>query len=51
VFTAHLTALSAVDLPTYVTGAITMLCCAAAAALTAAWRLRRLLPSDALRTN
>ena len=50
-FTAHLTGLSAIDLPTYVTVAMTMLCCAAAAALSAAWRLRRMLPSDALRTN
>lgn len=50
-FTSWLTGLSAIDPPTYAAVAITMLSCAALAGLGAAWRLRRMMPSDALRTE
>jgi predicted permease len=50
-FTSLLTGLSALDPLTYAAVAMTMLCCAASAALGAAWRLRRVMPTDALRTN
>jgi putative ABC transport system permease protein len=48
-FSAMLVGVSAMDLITYALVAVTMLACAAAAALMAAWRLRRMTPSDALR--
>jgi hypothetical protein len=50
-FASLLTGLSALDALTYAAVAMTMLCSAALAALAAAWRLRRMMPSDALRTN
>jgi predicted permease len=48
-FTALLAGISTLDVATYVGVAITTLGCATAAALAAAWRLRRTSPSDALR--
>jgi ABC-type antimicrobial peptide transport system permease subunit len=39
------------DAITYLMVALTMLTCATIAALAAAWRLRRMTPSDALRTT
>jgi hypothetical protein len=50
-FTSRLAGLSALDPLTYATVAMLMLGCAALAGLGAAWRLRRMMPSDALRTN
>jgi putative ABC transport system permease protein len=50
-FTSLLTGLSALDPLTYATVAMTMLGCAALAGLGAAWRLRRMMPTDALRTE
>jgi ABC-type antimicrobial peptide transport system permease subunit len=50
-FTSLLTGLSALDPITYVTVALTMMACAALAGLGAAWRLRRMTPTDALRTD
>jgi ABC-type antimicrobial peptide transport system permease subunit len=50
-FTSWLTGLSAIDPLTYAAVAITMLSCAALAGLVAAWRLRQMMPSDALRTE
>ena len=51
VFVSLLAGLSALDPFTYVAVAMTMLGCAAAAGLAAAWRLRRMAPQDALRPN
>jgi hypothetical protein len=48
-FTSLLTGLSALDPLTYATVAVTMLTCATLAGFGAAWRLRRLVPIDALR--
>ena len=48
-FTALLAGISTLDVATYVGVAITTLACATAAALAAAWRLRRTSPADALR--
>ena len=50
-FTSLLTGLSALDPLTYGAVAITMLACAAMAGLGGAWRLRRMAPLDALRTE
>lgn len=50
-FTSLLTGLSAPDPLTYGAVALAMLGSAAAAALVAAWRLRRIMPTEALRTN
>jgi ABC-type antimicrobial peptide transport system permease subunit len=50
-FTSLLAGVSALDPATYLLVAATMLGCAAAAALSAAWRLRRTRPSDALRAT
>ena len=50
-FKSLLTGLSALDALTYVTVAALMLSCAALAALAAAWRLRRLAPTEVLRAN
>jgi len=50
-FTSLLTGLSALDPLTYATVALTMLGCATLAGLGAAWRLRRMTPSDALRAE
>ena len=50
-FTSLLTGLSALDPLTYAGVAVTMLGCAALAGLGAAWRLRRVVPVDALRTE
>jgi ABC-type antimicrobial peptide transport system permease subunit len=49
VFEAFLVGISALDAVTYVLVAVSMLACAAVAALAAAWRLRRTNPSEALR--
>jgi hypothetical protein len=51
VFTALLAGISALDAFTYLLVAVTMLGCSAVAAVAAAWRLRRMTPSDALRTT
>jgi putative ABC transport system permease protein len=51
VFTSLLIGLSALDPVTYVTVAVVMLGCAGLAGLSAAWRLRRTMPSDSLRTT
>ena len=51
VFTSLLTGLGALDPLTYVGVGLTMVSCAALAALGAAWRLRRLSPSEALRAS
>ena len=51
VFAALLAGISALDGATYVAVALGMLGCAALAALTAAWRLRRMSPADVLRTT
>jgi predicted permease len=51
VFTSLLTGLGALDLLTYAGVGLTMVSCAALAALGAAWRLRRLNPSEALRAS
>jgi hypothetical protein len=51
VFTALLAGISALDLATYLLVAVTVLGCATIAALAAAWRLRRIAPSDALRAT
>jgi predicted permease len=51
VFTSLLNGLSALDPITYAAVAATMLICAAVAGLGAAWRLRRLVPIDALRID
>jgi putative ABC transport system permease protein len=51
VFTSLLVGVSALDGLTYVTVVGTILMAAVAAALTAAWRLRRVMPAEALRTN
>jgi ABC-type antimicrobial peptide transport system permease subunit len=48
-FMSLLTGLTTLDPFTYVAVATIMLCCAACAALCAAWRLRRMAPADALR--
>jgi putative ABC transport system permease protein len=48
-FTSLLTGLSSLDPLTYATVAVTMLGSATLAGLSAAWRLRRLMPTDALR--
>ena len=50
-FTSLLTGLSALDPLTYGAVAITMLVCAAMAGLGGAWRLRRMAPAEALRTE
>jgi predicted permease len=50
-FTSLLTGLSSLDPLTYVTVAVMMLGCAGLAGLGAAWRLRRMVPMDALRTD
>jgi len=50
-FTSLLTGLSTVDPITYVAVATTMMVCAALAGLGAAWRLRRMMPTDALRAD
>jgi predicted lysophospholipase L1 biosynthesis ABC-type transport system permease subunit len=50
-FTSLLTGLSALDPITYIAVAITMLGCATLAGLGASWRLRRMTPTDALRTD
>lgn len=50
-FTSLLTGLSAVDPLTYAGVAATMLSAAVLAGLAAAWRLRRVVPVDALRTE
>ncbi len=49
VFEALLVGISPFDPVTYLVVAMVMLSCAAIAALTAAWRLRRTTPSEALR--
>jgi predicted permease len=51
VFTSLLVGVSALDALTYVTVVIAILLVAVSAALTAAWRLRRVMPAEALRTN
>jgi ABC-type antimicrobial peptide transport system permease subunit len=51
VFTSWLVGLSALDPATYATVALVMLGCAGLAGLSAAWRLRRTMPSDSLRTT
>jgi hypothetical protein len=51
VFTSWLVGLSALDPATYATVAVVMLGCAGLAGLGAAWRLRRTMPSDSLRTT
>jgi ABC-type antimicrobial peptide transport system permease subunit len=51
VFTSLLAGLSALDPLTYAAVAVTMLSSAALAGLGAAWRLRRMTPTDALRAN
>jgi ABC-type antimicrobial peptide transport system permease subunit len=51
VFTSLWTGVSAVDVLTYATVAMTMLGCAGLAALAAAWRLRRVAPIEALRAQ
>ena len=43
--------LSALDLPTYAAVALLMIGCAAGSGLSAAWRLRRLSPAEALRAE
>ena len=43
--------LSALDAATYVTVALLMIGCAAVSGLSAAWRLRRLSPAEALRAD
>jgi putative ABC transport system permease protein len=50
-FVSLLSGVSPVDPVTYAGVALTMLTCASAAALTAAWRLRRMMPTDALRSH
>jgi predicted permease len=50
-FTSLLTGLSALDPLTYLVVALTMLGCATAAGVGGAWRLRRLAPLEALRTE
>lgn len=50
-FTSLLAGISALDPTTYLLVAATMLGCATLAALTAAWRLRRTSPADALRAT
>jgi predicted permease len=49
IFGALLVGVSALDVATYLGVAVTMLSCAAVAALAAAWRLRRTSPAAALR--
>jgi predicted permease len=51
VFTSLLAGLSALDPLTYAAVAVTMLSSAVLAGLGAAWRLRRMTPTDALRAN
>jgi predicted permease len=51
VFQSLLVGMSALDPETYVVVAIAMLTCATLAGLSAAWRLRRVTPADALRAN
>jgi hypothetical protein len=51
VFDSLLTGVSAVDVLSYATVAMTMLGCAGLAALAAAWRLRRVAPIEALRAQ
>jgi ABC-type antimicrobial peptide transport system permease subunit len=50
-FEAFLVGISALDALTYILVALSMLSCAAVAALAAAWRLRRTNPSEALRAT
>ena len=50
-FTSLMTSLSALDPLTYATVAVTFIGCAGLAGLSAAWRLRRMAPMDALRTE
>jgi putative ABC transport system permease protein len=50
-FASLLTGLSPLDPLTYAVAATATLCAAGAAGLAAAWRMRRMMPSDALRTN
>ncbi|MEI6246487.1 MAG: FtsX-like permease family protein, partial [Acidobacteriota bacterium] len=51
VFSSLLTGLSAVDPVTYVLVAVAMVTSATAAALVAAWKLRKIAPTEALRLN
>jgi ABC-type antimicrobial peptide transport system permease subunit len=50
-FASMLPGLSGLDPVTYMSVAMIMLSCAAVAALTAAWRLRRVSPAEALRAE
>jgi ABC-type antimicrobial peptide transport system permease subunit len=50
-FTTLLAGISALDVATYAGVALSMIGCAAMAALIAAWRLRRMSPADVLRTT